>query len=60
MVEKNQRKIDAKRRRGVWTCARPVTQVVPNKKKQSRQKLNQDLRRRWDDSSYSPSAYEIL
>ena len=57
MTEKNRRKLEAKRSRGVWTCARPVTQVIPNKKKLSRQKLKRELQRRWDDMSYSPLIY---
>lgn len=39
MTEKNQKKLEAKKRRGFWTCARPVTQVVPNKKAYNRKKL---------------------
>lgn len=38
MLEKNKKKQDAKRRRGLWTCARPVTQVVPNKKAYNRKR----------------------
>lgn len=46
MLEKNQKKLENKKRRGIWTCARPVTQIVPNRKKQSRQENKQELRRR--------------
>lgn len=38
MTEKNQKKLEAKKRRGFWTCARPVTQVVPNKKAYNRKR----------------------
>lgn len=31
MTDKNRRKLQAKRARNFWTCARPVTQIVPNK-----------------------------
>lgn len=46
MLEKNQKKLENKKRRGIWTCARPVTQIVPNRKKQSRQENKQELKRR--------------
>ena len=36
MTEKNRRKAETKARRGFWTCACPVTQIVPNKKAYSR------------------------
>ena len=38
MTEKNRKKLEAKKRRNLWTCARPVTQVVPNKKAYNRKK----------------------
>lgn len=38
MVEKNQKKKKAKTHRVEWTCARPVTQIVPNKKAYSRKR----------------------
>ena len=53
MLEKNQKKLENKKRRGVWSCARPVTQVVPNRKKQSRQQNKQELRRRIREDSSS-------
>lgn len=31
MTEKNVKKQRVKKQRGFWTCARPVTQIVPNK-----------------------------
>lgn len=31
MTDKNRRKLQAKKARNFWTCARPVTQIVPNK-----------------------------
>lgn len=41
MTEKNEKKQDAKKFRNFWTCARPVTQTIPNKKAYSR-KRNKD------------------
>lgn len=38
MIEKNRKKLQAKRFRNFWTCARPVTQSVPNKKAYNRKK----------------------
>lgn len=38
MNEKNKKKQEAKRHRSFWTCARPVTQVVPNKKAYDRKR----------------------
>lgn len=32
MTEKNVKKQEAKRIRNFWTCARPVTQIVPKKR----------------------------
>lgn len=61
MLQKNQKKLENKKRRGIWTCARPVTQVVPNRKKQSRQQNRQELRRRIrEDFSSSFYFYESL
>lgn len=51
MLEKNQNKLENKKRRRAWSCARPVTQVVPNRKKQSRQQNKQELRRRIREDS---------
>lgn len=42
MIEKNHKKEQAKKMRNVWTCARPVTQIVPNKKAYNR-KRNKDM-----------------
>lgn len=53
VLEKNRKKLENKKRRGIWTCARPVTQVVPNKKKQTRQQNKQELRRRIREDSSS-------
>ena len=53
MLEKNQKKLENKKRRGVWSCVRPVTQAVPNRKKQSRQQNKQELRRRIREDSSS-------
>ena len=39
MTEKNKRKQDAKKLRNFWTCARPVTQIVPNKKTYDRKRF---------------------
>lgn len=38
MLEKNKKKKKAKAHRVEWTCARPVTQVVPNKKAYNRKR----------------------
>lgn len=38
MLDKNIKKEKAKRMRNVWTCARPVTQIVPNKKAYNRKR----------------------
>ena len=38
MLEKNLKKQRAKLLRGKWSCARPVTQAVPNKKAYNRKK----------------------
>lgn len=56
MLEKNQKKLENKKRRGIWSCARPVTQVVPNRKKQTRQQNKQELRRRIREDS-NPSNF---
>ena len=56
MLEKNQKKLNNKKRRGTWSCARPVTQVVPNKKKQTRQQNKQELERRIREDS-NPSYF---
>lgn len=49
MLEKNKKKLESKKLRNSWSCARPVTQIVPNKKKKSRQQLNKEARRRFED-----------
>ena len=33
MTDKNRRKLQAKKARNFWTCARPVTQIVPNRRR---------------------------
>lgn len=38
MIEKNRKKQQAKKFRIFWTCARPVTQSVPNKKAYNRKR----------------------
>lgn len=38
MTEKNAKKQKDKSRRNFWTCARPVTQVIPNKKAYNRKR----------------------
>ena len=42
MTEKNVKKQQTKKQRNFWTCARPVTQISPNKKAYNR-KRNKDL-----------------
>ena len=48
MLEKNKKKQAAKRLRGVWTCARPVTQIVPNRKAYNR-KRQKDRERKMEE-----------
>lgn len=43
MTDKNKRKLQAKKARNFWTCARPVTQIVPNKRAYNR-KREKDIR----------------
>ena len=43
MTDKNKRKLQAKKARSFWTCARPVTQIVPNKRAYNR-KREKDIR----------------
>lgn len=38
ITEKNAKKQQAKKNRSFWTCARPVTQVVPNKRAYNRKR----------------------
>lgn len=38
MTDKNRRKLQAKKARNFWTCARPVTQIVPNKRAYKRKR----------------------
>ena len=38
MTDKNRRKLQAKKARNFWTCARPVTQIVPNKRAYNRKR----------------------
>ena len=42
MLEKNAKKLQAKKHRSFWSCARPVTQVVPNKKAYNRKRIKDD------------------
>ncbi len=60
VLEKNRKKLENKKRRGIWTCARPVTQVVPDRKKQTRQQNKQELRRRIREDSNPSYFYESL
>lgn len=41
MLEKNQKKEDAKHFRGEWSCARPQGSITPNKKIASRARQKQ-------------------
>lgn len=38
MTDKNKRKLQAKKARSFWTCARLVTQIVPNKRAYNRKR----------------------
>jgi len=50
MIEKNRQKAEAKRRRNLWTCARPVTQIVPNKKAYNRKRIkDRSNKGRWEE-----------
>lgn len=57
MLKKNIQKLEDKKRRNSWSCARPVTQIVPNKKKKSRQQLNRETKRRFEDYRSSDRYY---
>lgn len=57
MLEKNKKKLENKKLRNSWSCARSVTQIVPNKKKKSRQQLNKETRRRFEDYTSSNRYY---
>lgn len=59
MLEKNKKKLENKMLRNNWSCARPVTQIVPNKKKKSRQQLNKETKRRFEDYSKSSNRYTV-
>ena len=48
MTEKNQKKEYAKKFRSFWTCTRPVTQSVPNKKAYDRNRQKDSYRKRGD------------
>lgn len=48
MTDKNRRKLRAKRARNFWTCARPVTQIVPNKRAYNR-KREKDIRYKYKE-----------
>jgi len=43
LTEKNAKKLRAKKQREFWTCARPVTQVVPNKKAYNRKRAKDNI-----------------
>lgn len=59
MLQKNTEKLENKKRRNQWTCARPVTQVVPNKKKKSREQFKRELKNRFEEySNFSNRYYE--
>lgn len=57
MLEKNKKKLENKKLRNSWSCARPITQIVPNKKKKSRQQLNRETKRRFEDYRSSNRYY---
>jgi len=44
MVEKNRKKLYAKTKRGSWGNIKPITRVIPNKKRETRTKLKNSLR----------------
>lgn len=46
ITEKNQKKEYAKKFRNFWTCARPVTQSVPNKKAYDRNRERNAVRKK--------------
>lgn len=46
MIDKNKKKEFAKKFRNFWTCARPVTQSVPNKKAYYRNREKDAARKR--------------
>lgn len=48
MTDKNKRKLQAKKARNFWTCARPVTQIVPNKRAYNRKREKNTLQRQKD------------
>lgn len=50
MTDKNKRKLQAKKARSFWTCARPVTQIVPNKRAYNR-KCEKDIRCKYKEAS---------
>ena len=60
MLKKNIQKLENKKRRNSWSCARPVTQIVPNKKKKSRQQLNRETRRRFEEYSIFSNRYYCM
>lgn len=51
MTEKNVKKQRAKKQRSFWTCARPVTQIVPNKRAYNR-KREKDTKNKSKDGMY--------
>ena len=60
MLKKNTQKLEDKKRRNSWTCARPGTQIVPNKKKRSRQQLKKELRKRFEEYSIFSNRYYCM
>lgn len=50
MTEKNKKKQNAKKMRNFWTCARPVTQIVPNKKAYNRKRNKDNINKGRDNS----------
>lgn len=60
MLEKNKKKLENKKLRNSWSCARPVTQIVPNKKKRSRQQLKKELRKRFEEYSIFSNRYYCM
>ena len=49
MTDKNQKKQLAKKMRNFWTCARPVTQTVPNKKAYNRKREKDSAKKKGED-----------
>lgn len=43
MLEKNKEKLYAKKFRGSWGAIKPITKIIPNKKKMGKEKHNRRL-----------------